>query len=296
MNRGEKNREIDLLSHLREEDRDRYLTIILCPTASRWPLTVLAAFNLELAKIPLITRESIIGHIRLQWWQDRLSNIKIGQDAVAHPLLRALAPMLRNEARFFPLLQGMISSREMELQEIMAPAFDDFVKQADESAGNLLRASLLSIDPAIRLEEISEPLSKIAFAYAAAGRLRSVPFDALRGRVRIPTDLIAQAGLSVNEFLAIVGNKNGRVPNPSIAHCILALVSKAEAALAEARQFPWRKNALPAILTARLAARYLREIRAIGGNLHDSRFPSRSSEPPFAALASLIWARISKRF
>ena len=49
---------------------DRYLTILLCPSAHQPALFGLAALNAELANIPEMVNEPGLSAIRYQWWRD----------------------------------------------------------------------------------------------------------------------------------------------------------------------------------------------------------------------------------
>jgi len=59
------------LSELRARDPDRFLQVLLAPSAVRPAVLALGQFNLELARIADHVREPMAGLIRLQWWRGR---------------------------------------------------------------------------------------------------------------------------------------------------------------------------------------------------------------------------------
>src|SRR4249920_224039 len=80
----------------RAGEPDRYLAALLAPPAARDGLLALAAFSAELGRIgQLVTREPMMGEIRLQWWRDALRPRDSGErtgnpvaDALREAMLR----------------------------------------------------------------------------------------------------------------------------------------------------------------------------------------------------------------
>src|SRR5581483_4773128 len=62
-----------VLQSARAGEPDRYLAALLAPAAARAHLLALAAFSSELGRVAsAVTREPLMGEIRLQWWRDAL--------------------------------------------------------------------------------------------------------------------------------------------------------------------------------------------------------------------------------
>ena len=74
-----------------KDDRDRFLAALFIPAPSREAFFCLCALNLELARIPTIVSEEMIGHIRYAWWQESIEEIYSGGKVKGQPVLRALA-------------------------------------------------------------------------------------------------------------------------------------------------------------------------------------------------------------
>ena len=80
-------------------DRDRYLTTLFAPAERRAMLLALYAFNFEVAKLREVTREPLIGQIRLQWWRDAIDKIYGGAPPRRHEIVEPLAVVIREGRR-----------------------------------------------------------------------------------------------------------------------------------------------------------------------------------------------------
>ena len=65
----------ETLKVLKAADPDRYRAALFADKASRDDLHLLYAFHCELAKVPEIVSEPMIGHIRYQWWRECIEEI-----------------------------------------------------------------------------------------------------------------------------------------------------------------------------------------------------------------------------
>ena len=63
---------------VRRHDWDRYLFTLFAPADVREDLFTILAFNTEIARIPDMVSEPLLGQIRLQWWQDSINKIYEG--------------------------------------------------------------------------------------------------------------------------------------------------------------------------------------------------------------------------
>ena len=63
---------------VRLHDWDRYLFTLFAPADVREDLFTILAFNTEIARIPDMVSEPLLGRIRLQWWQDSINKIYAG--------------------------------------------------------------------------------------------------------------------------------------------------------------------------------------------------------------------------
>lgn len=81
----------DLLSR---GDPDRLAAAMARPVAERKILLPIYALNLEIARAPWVTQESMIAEMRLQWWRDVLKEIAGGKPPRAHEVAAPLAEVV----------------------------------------------------------------------------------------------------------------------------------------------------------------------------------------------------------
>ena len=75
----------------RAADYDRYLSAVFAPAARREALFALIAFNHEIARIPEVVSEPMLGRIRLQWWREVLDAVYAGEPTRRHEVALPLA-------------------------------------------------------------------------------------------------------------------------------------------------------------------------------------------------------------
>lgn len=242
----------------RAHDHDRYLCALFAPRDVRPELLALTAFNVEVARVAETVSEPVLGEIRLQWWRETIAELYDGKTR-DHPVVLALAPAIErgllSRQRFERIIEARIADLGAAAPADLA-ALEALAQATAAELHHLWREALGETgDSATRAVEHA------GVAFAMVGLLRATPFHAARGRLYLPSDLVRDAGLDVNDVLA------GRF-TPALASVVLSILDRAEDHLREARslrrQVPGR--ALPALLPATLAAMYLRRLRRAGGN------------------------------
>lgn len=157
-------------------DADRFMAVMAAPVAARRVLFPLYALNLEVARAPWVTQESMIAEMRLQWWRDVLGEIVRGgtvrRHEVATPLSQVLTPGLAEQ------LDGMIEARRWD---IYRDSFEDqaaLERHIDRTAGTLMWVSARALG-----EADEEVVRDFAYASGVAGWLRAIPTLEAQGRV-----------------------------------------------------------------------------------------------------------------
>lgn len=82
--------EYTLAREVRAADYERFLAIQLAPSPLRPMLYALTAFHAELARIPQLVSEPMLGHMRYTWWREGVEEILAGGAPTRSPLLMAL--------------------------------------------------------------------------------------------------------------------------------------------------------------------------------------------------------------
>ena len=251
---------IELTEHaieqLRRHDYERYLPTLFAEKTKKRGLQALLAFNLELAMTADMVSEPLLGRIRLQWWRDCLAEMKRGE-AKRHATVLLLAEAV--DARNVDLrkLESLIDAREQDLDNIPPPDLVAFERYADATAGGLMELMLdvLGEDRT----EVTHAGRLIARAWAILGHVRAVPFNAGRGRCRLPSDLLAESGISAQTL----GEERMRQQLKSACR---DLAKRAELHLAEAAKLvPTRdRKSFPALGISVLARAHLRRMAKWG--------------------------------
>ena len=83
---------------VQKADPDRFAATMAAKPAAREKLLPIYAFNVEVARAPWVTQESMIAEMRLQWWRDALEEIKAGGMVRRHEVVTPLALVLDGES------------------------------------------------------------------------------------------------------------------------------------------------------------------------------------------------------
>lgn len=234
------------LSELREKDHDRFLTLFFAPSAARPALTALYAFNLEIARIPALVTEPMMGHIRLQWWREVVEGLSQGETR-GHAAAVAL-----HEAGNVPpdRLQVLIDARERDLSDEPFPDMAALEAYADEISSALMRIAAFILGGAEKEAASEAALRHAGIAYALTGILRALPVHASQGRMLLPGDIILERNVDPHDVFT------GKLTE-GLTLAIADIAAQAREHLASARRAPFDRAVLPALLPAAFCERYL---------------------------------------
>ena len=179
-------------------DPDRFLAVMAAPVALRARLFPLFAFNIEVARAPWATQEPLIAQMRLQWWQDAVTEIAAGQPPRRHEVVEPLAGVMQG----LPLapFTALIAARQWDIYD--APFADEaaFWAHLDDTSGGLmwLATGVRGPEALIRGIGVAQGLASWLTAapeLAARGRVPLVDDapEALRGLARRGLDLLDAA-------------------------------------------------------------------------------------------------------
>ena len=96
-------------------DKEKFLATIITPIAIRKVLFPLFAFNLEVSRIPWVTSDTILAEIRLNWWEEEIKKIALGQVVKNHEILSPLADMIRDYDLPHELFLSIINARRFDI-------------------------------------------------------------------------------------------------------------------------------------------------------------------------------------
>lgn len=102
----------ELDQRIRRSDELRWLSSRYAPRAERQSLIALYAFIYELAKIPTVVSEPLLGAIRFQWWRETLEKMIAGEAAPAHYVVHAMSASFSNRLDVLEKCLAIIEKRQ----------------------------------------------------------------------------------------------------------------------------------------------------------------------------------------
>lgn len=238
---------------VRDQDFDRYAATLFVGTAPRRALLALAAFNVEIVRIPRLVSQPLVGDIRLQWWSDLLGGTAHGGESgnpVAAELLWAI------DAYRLPTapLRRLIEARQFDLYNDPMPDLAVLQDYLDATVGGLLQLAAMVLRPApAGPQDVDLHAAHHAAMALGIGQLIArLPYDGARRQLYVPKDLLARHGSSPEEVFA------GR-PTKALQAALGELIAVGQSHFAQALQdLPSLPRELrPALLPLALARRDL---------------------------------------
>lgn len=161
-------------------DADRFAAVMAAPVAAREALLVLYAFNLEVARVPWVTKEPMIAEMRLQWWRDVVAEAGAGRPARAHEVAGPLAGLIRAAGLPVGVMDALVEARRWD---VYREPFEDGTALAaylEDTGGGLMWLAGRALGAGDGAEAA---LRGIGWAAGLAGFLQAVPELEARGRV-----------------------------------------------------------------------------------------------------------------
>lgn len=234
----------------RSGDTDRYLAALLAPRAARSSLIALTAFLGEVARIPALVDEPMMGQIRLQWWRDVIGAAP-ASGLSGSPVADAVREAIERHRLPEQLFDALLTARSRDLVPHPfneAPGVDDHL---DATEGNAFRLAARILDP----EASRQADGLLRAAGQAWGRMRLIqglPLAVAKGRALPP----AGAGAGPEDWAAAAR----------------PLVEGARAWVAETRRLAAANRSINlAILPVALVEPYLAALQELGPDLARAR-------------------------
>ena len=253
---------------VRRYDRDRFVTALFAPPAPREDLFTLYAFNVEIARIRETVSEPMLGQIRLQWWRDALDCMCRG-DPAHHPVADGLSALIRRQSLPRPLFDRLLEAREFDMQDQPPETLAQLKLYVEDSSAGLSALAALVLGG--EDDATQEAARHVGQAWGLIGLLRAHPFAIKLRRLYLP---IKEKGLDIETVLA------GEAPR-GLIELSEQIAATAAGHLASARKLRREvsKNAIPALLPAKLADSYLARLRKAGFNPTDRDWSAVNTRP-----------------
>lgn len=174
-----------------------YYSFRFLPPPRRRAITALYAFCREVDDVVDETGDPAIARTKLDWWRAQLDTIWVG--APAHPVARALVPVVRDYPLDRAHFHGVVDGMQMDLDWNRYPDFATLEVYCHRVAGlvGLLSAEIFGVTQ----PETRTFARKLGIALQLTNILRDVGEDARRNRVYVPLDELAAAGVSVDDLI-----------------------------------------------------------------------------------------------
>lgn len=273
-----------IAEQVRRDDHDRYLTALLAPAAVREDLLALYAFNAEVAKVRESVSETLIGRMKLQWWRDVIAAAYEGGGAPkGNPVVTALAGIIARHTLARDDFETLLDTRVRDMDDEAFHTALDLEAYAEGTSAPLTALALQILGA--RDAQSRGAGRHVAIAWALTGMLRAVLFHARANHVLLPEDLLARESLTPHD---VQERRNAA----RLARVVAEVAQTAEAHLAKARAHTGvPRRAVPALLPATLADRYLDGLRRRAYDVFD---PRHALQRP--AVGRLIWNAWRGRF
>jgi phytoene synthase len=246
----------------RARDYDRYIATLAAPSGLRGYLSVLLAFNDEIARVRDTVSEPALGDIRLTWWREAVNEAALGTPK-DNPIARALAATLQTRDVDPHYLHTMIDARGRDLDDAPFSSLAELEAYADATSGNLSLALLEALG--VKEDAAQTAARQSGTAWALIGLLRAMPHHRRAGREFIAGDINASTIARRAEDLII-------------------------AARGLSRQIPRQANA--ALLSNRIADIYLTRLTAAGGDVEKADFEISQLKKA----ATVLWHKVLGRY
>jgi len=173
------------LQQLKSVDPDRVRAAVFADKAGRERLQLLYAFHYELAKVPELVSEPMIGQIRYQWWRDAVAEIYESKPVRQHEIATPLTDMLLEYEvpRFW--VDRLIDGRERDLDPRPFANLEEAKDYCRQTSGVLMQIAvkLLGAEPSEAVLLAGEAWGMIglarAYGHYQKGMLSDLDFKAL---------------------------------------------------------------------------------------------------------------------
>ena len=164
-----------IAERVQKGDPDRYLATMAVPPALRSDFLTLYALNLEAARAPWASKETMICEMRLQWWRDMIA----ADSPCAHEVAGPAHALIQRRGLPVTMMDEMIGAR---IWDIYSDPFEDqagFDHYIDQTSGHLMWLAALICGADARAEAA---VRDFAYASGLANYLLALPELEARGR------------------------------------------------------------------------------------------------------------------
>ena len=212
----------EVLSNLKSVDPDRYRAALFADPQARMRLMTLYGFHAELAKVPELVSEPMIGAIRYQWWRDAVDEIYTKDYVRKHEISTPLRKVLlsSNAPRFW--IDQLIDGRERDLDPRPFEDLDAAKDYCAQTSGKLLQIAVHICASNMRLSaDQTDGVSAAGLSWGLTGLARAYGYyhKSMLSNIQVD-ELIAAARQAHQDARARLGKIDPAIM-PALAYCAL---------------------------------------------------------------------------
>lgn len=195
------NKSTSIVDLLRDNDRASYSACLYLPEDKRESIAALWAFNNEVSRIRDLVSEPLPGEIRLQWWRDVLTGVRL-EEGMQHPLGAVLLDAIDRYGLSQAAFDGLCEARIFDLYNDPMPTRTDLEGYLGETRSVLFQMAVQILNDG-KPVDAADAAGHGGVAVGIADLLCQMAWQRGRGQCFVPQDILMAAGLSVEKFLAI---------------------------------------------------------------------------------------------
>lgn len=200
-----------------------YYALLQLPPSKRDPAYAVHAFCQEIADIHAAVHDPGVAHAKLDWWRQELARLFSGSPA--HPVSRALAPVVQQRGLERATFDAVLHGAEMDLAQMRYLDFAGLAHYCDAAGGApaVLAAHVYGFD------DPQTPASAHALGHAITlgRRITDAGVDARAGYVYFPINELQQFGVTAADL------QNGKY-SPAFVELMKFQHARARLAISEA--------------------------------------------------------------
>ncbi len=229
----------------------------------RLAITALYAYCREIDDVVDESTDTVLAQNQLNAWRKEINAMLNGNPS--HPVTLALFPHLKTYQIQGKHLHALIDGMQMDLLQTKYPNFEALTSYCWHVAGvvGILAASIFGITQ----QQTLQYAEKLGLAFQLTNIIRDVGDDVRLGRIYLPSDELAQFGISEEDLLNLRYTENFSKYMAFMAKRAHAVYDEAFALLPEAD----RKAQKPGLIMAEIYRTLLTKIEADGFKVLDRR-------------------------